>query len=121
MVVIPAFILKKLYVSGSLQSHPEGISFEIRNGLGPGMLTRVNRIKLDETEFLPAQITFSIDDKLIPADTISETSPAALLMNQSAICILSGASLEVGAHKITLDLSTREAGALVITIQDQYS
>ena len=121
MTVIPNFILKKLYVAGSLRLVPEGVAFDITNPLGPGILTRINAIKLNDVEYLAHQIVLKLEDKFIHAAEISENNPVTLFLNQSATCILRGAELAVGKHIITVDLLSKEAGKVTLSIHDQVS
>jgi hypothetical protein len=36
MVAVPSFLLKRLYVKGSLKNTPEGFQFDLKNSLGSG-------------------------------------------------------------------------------------
>jgi hypothetical protein len=118
MVVIPKFILKRLYVQGSLRKVPEGVAFDIKNSVGPGILTRINRIRLNDIEYKAQQILFKLEDRLLQAVEISEDNPVIVFLNQKITCILQEASLACGNHTITVDLHSREAGQVVLTVQD---
>ncbi|MBY0403325.1 MAG: hypothetical protein K2X66_05470 [Cyanobacteria bacterium] len=120
MTVIPNFIVKKLYVTGSLRFVPEGIAFDLSNKIGPGILTKINSIKLSDVEFLANQICLKLEDKLIQAVEVSENNPVTCFLNQTVTCILQGnSSFTPGNHTITLDLFSKEAGKIVISIQDK--
>jgi hypothetical protein len=121
MSIVPNFILKRMYVSGSLRSVPEGIAFDIKNSLGPGILLKINKIKLGDLEFLAPSVVIKIGDTNINGKDISEKNPAMLFLNQTATCIVLGATLAAGMHTITLDLLSKEAGKVVISIQDQFA
>jgi hypothetical protein len=121
MSIIPKFLLKKIYISGSLRQTAEGIAFDLFNGIGPGMLTRLNRITLNGLEFSPRDILIQMGDKLLKAHEITETNPAIFFHNQKSTCILLGAKLAEGLHTITVDLLSREAGKVVVTIEDNYA
>jgi hypothetical protein len=119
MTVIPNFIIKRLYVPGSLRFVPEGVAFDMNNKIGPGILTRINSVKLNDIEFLANEIMLKIEDKLIQAAEISENNPAICFLNQTVTCILKGKPVSTGNHTITLDLLSKEAGKIVISIQDK--
>ncbi len=121
MTVIPNFIIKKLYVAGSLRNEADGVAFDIKNTLGPGILTHVASIKLGEREYSSAQIEFSIDGKTYPAAEITDANPVTLMMQQKCTCLMKGEPLPEGKYGITLDMISKEAGKIVITIQDQLS
>ena len=120
MVIIPKILLKKIYVAGSLRQTAEGIAFDFINAVGPGILTKLNKIMLNETEFTPEKIVLKVGDVSFPGDQISETNPATVAHNQIATCIIRGASLAEGLHKITLDLLSREVGKIVFSVEDSY-
>lgn len=119
MTVIPNFIVKRLYVPGSLRFVPEGIAFDMNNKIGPGILTKVNSVKLNDIEFLASEIMIKIEDKLMQAAEISETNPAICFLNQTVTCILKGKPVDTGNFTITLDLLSKEAGKIVFSIQDK--
>lgn len=120
MTVIPNFIVKRLYVAGSLRLVPEGVAFDINNSIGPGILTRINSIKIGAFEYFANEILLKLEDKLIQAAEISENNPVMFFLNQKLTCILKGKSpVDSGTHTITLDLLSKEAGKIVISIQDR--
>lgn len=121
MTVIPNFIIKKLYVSGSLRNQTDGVAFDIHNTLGPGILSHINSIKLDGEVYPSNQIVFIVDDKAIPGDQISDSTPMHLMLHQKATCIIKGATASEGKHTLTMDLISKEAGKIVISIQDQLA
>ncbi len=121
MSIIPKFLLKRIYVSGSLRETSEGIAFDLINSIGPGILTRLNNIKINDHIFSPQEILLKIEDKIFPGHEISEKNPAIFFHNQKSTCILLGAKLAKGLHTISVDLFSREAGKVVVTIEDTYS
>ncbi|MEM0951627.1 MAG: hypothetical protein AAGI66_05725 [Cyanobacteria bacterium P01_H01_bin.74] len=119
MTVIPNFILKKLYQAGSLTALPEGIGFNIINNLGPGQISQLNSITINEQVFLSDRILLKMDDKLIEGRSITENNPATFFLNQVITCIIQGLTLPPGDYSIKLDLISREAGKVVLTVKDQ--
>ncbi len=51
MVTVPAFLLKRLYVKGSLKPTADGFEFRVLNKLGSGYATEMLPVTLDGTEF----------------------------------------------------------------------
>ena len=137
MVVIPQFILKRMYRAGSLRLIPEGLAFDIVNLLGPGILTQINRICVGPLEFMAEQIQVKLvaagqeaEAKWIQATEISDKNPAVFFLNQTATCVMK-LDAEIQhlveqmqhntAHTITLDLSSKEVGKVVISVQDRLA
>jgi hypothetical protein len=120
-MIIPDFILKRLYVTGSLRQSADGVAFDIINSLGPGILTGINSIKIGGLELLAEQIHLVLDDMTIAAHEITESNPAKFSLNQTGTCVLKGVQLPLNAEPITLvvNLLSKEAGKVVISIKDQ--
>lgn len=119
MTVIPNFLLKKLYRNGSLRQEPEGVAFDFINAIGPGILVKINGITLNNIQYMAHQIFIKIQDKLIRADAINEEHSVKVFLNQSITCVLIGATLTQGTYTITLDLLSKEAGKIVLSVKDQ--
>jgi hypothetical protein len=120
MSFIPKFLLKRVYVPGSLRETSEGIAFDLFNSIGPGILTQLNKIILNDSEFSPQQILLKIEDKIFKGHEISDKNPAIFFHNQKTTCILMGAKLAKGFHTITVDLFSREAGKVIVSVEDHY-
>ncbi len=50
MVSIPGFLLKSLYVKGSLKNSSGGFEFQLKNGLGSGYAYRMDPLIVDGIE-----------------------------------------------------------------------
>jgi hypothetical protein len=50
MVSVPGFLLRRLYVKGSLRATDEGLSFELKNSLGAGFAKRMLPLTVDGEE-----------------------------------------------------------------------
>ena len=48
MSIIPDFLLKRIYRKGSLRETAEGIAFDLKNILGPGIITGINYIIIND-------------------------------------------------------------------------
>jgi hypothetical protein len=137
MVVIPQFILKRMYQAGSLRMLPEGLAFDIVNSLGPGILTQINKICIGPLEFMADQIQLRLqtvgkeaEAQWLQACDITAENPAVFFMHQTATCIIKLDKdiqhllerLEDNkAHTITLDLCSKEVGKVVISVQDKLA
>ena len=62
MVTVPAFLLKRLYVKGSLKPTADGFEFRVLNKLGSGYATEMLPVTLDGTEFPQEQSYYRPDD-----------------------------------------------------------
>jgi len=51
MVQVPPFLLRRLYVKGSLRNTPEGFQFQLKNTLGAGYAEKLLPLTIDGQEF----------------------------------------------------------------------
>ncbi len=121
MTVIPNFILKRMYRAGSLRQVPEGAAFDIINNLGPGQITQLNSITLNGVKYTPDQIVLRINEELIPSASISEQNPATFFLNQTITCIIHANNITPGKYEIVMDLVSREAGKVTLSVEDQLA
>ena len=118
MTVIPNFILKRMYKQGSLRRILKGIGFDIVNNLGPGQISQINHIRLNDNGYGPEHVTLLVNNEPVSAQNITEESPATFFLNQVITCVVRDEKIPGGLYKITLDLISREAGKVIITVQD---
>jgi hypothetical protein len=121
MSAIPAFILKKLYVPGSLANSAEGCQLQIKNTLAPGTITGVGPVSIDETIYAPKDVTLVRGAERIAAASASSSHPIAFDVNVVVTIIVSGVTLADGEHRISLDVLTREVGRLKFDITDHIA
>jgi hypothetical protein len=122
MTVIPNFILKRMYKDGSLRRLPDGVAFDIVNKLGPGQISQINGVSLNGTLYPATAITLLINDVPVPAESIHEDSPATFFLNQVIAChVRTPDALPAGKYELTLDLVSREAGKVTLTVKDSLS
>lgn len=121
MTVIPNFILKRLYVPGSFRRVPEGVAFDIFNNLGPGMISKVNAFTLNGISYPPEQLLFMVEGQAIQAEKITEESPASFYLNQTISCVVKDHALANGTYDIVIDLVSKEAGKVTLSVQDSLS
>ena len=96
-----AFILRRLYVRGSLQNTPTGWSFTLKNSLGSGYAHGLVPLRVDESEEVPMdQTSFENDGVTIGFDRVSKENTFGLQMNRSIVISVVGEQLTRGPHRI---------------------
>ncbi|NWF96061.1 MAG: hydroxymethylglutaryl-CoA reductase [Candidatus Thorarchaeota archaeon] len=116
---IPAFLLRKLFVKGSLQNTGDGFAFKIKNSLSPGTAVGVDPIKVDGIEYPIDTLTISSADGEVKAKEISAGNAFPIKVGVEITLSVSGAPLAKGTHKIDISLVTKEAGRLAFDVQDE--
>ncbi|MCH2514316.1 MAG: hypothetical protein MK134_01890 [Dehalococcoidia bacterium] len=98
---LPAFILRHLYVKGSLHNSPTGWSFTLKNTLGSGHAHGLVPLRVDEFEEVPMdKTTFEIDGDTIRFDQVNRENTFGLQMSRSIVISVDGEQLTRGAHRI---------------------
>ena len=101
MPVVPAFILRRLYVKESLQNTSAGWRFTLRNSLGSGYAIGLVPVVLDNDQEIPMTETwFESDETAVSFDQISEENTFGLKMNSEIIINIAGEQLDAGEHNI---------------------
>lgn len=118
MTVIPNFILKRMYRKDSLRRVEGGVGFDIINNLGPGQISRLNSISLNGKAYPPERLQLIINQEVVPGHDITEETPATFFLNQIITCIIQDPDPPDGEYELTLDLISREAGKVILTVKD---
>ncbi|EKE02405.1 MAG: hypothetical protein ACD_20C00392G0005 [uncultured bacterium] len=119
MSIIPDFLLKRIYRKGSLRETAEGIAFDLKNILGPGIITGINYIIINDEVYQSPLIKIVSSDSATIAENINNESPLLIKLNQEITCILDGAKgLKEGINKIIVELISRDVGKVQVTLTD---
>lgn len=119
MPTVPAFLLKKLYVKGSLKATTGGSGLTIRNTLAPGTITRISPFVIDGEEITVDRIRIGRGSALKPASRITARTPFEFRLNDTADVWIDGLILQPGRHALTVTITAKEVGELRIEIEDQ--
>jgi hydroxymethylglutaryl-CoA reductase (NADPH) len=115
---VPAFLLRRLYVKGSLRNVNGGFEFDLKNSLGSGYAERVLPISIDG-EALPIEATrFVVDGESMPFASVSADKPMTLAMNKTVTIGVDGRTLTEGKHKIEVGFLVTGMGELQFDVTD---
>lgn len=118
MVSVPSFLLKRLYVKGSLRNTQSGFQFELKNTLGSGYGTGLLPLLVDGQEVPKENSYFISNSQEIPFSEVSEEKPFTLGMNKACTILVKGMHLSEGAHRINFRFIARGLGELGFEIAD---
>lgn len=119
MAIIPNFLIRKIYRKGSLRETKDGIVFELKNILGPGMITGINFIKINDKIYHSKAIKLITSGVSILAEKIDTDNPILFKLNQEVTCLLEGAKgLQQGLNDIIVELISSEAGQVQVKLSD---
>ena len=119
MVVVPDFLIKRIYQKGSLKKLEDGASVTLKNVLGPGFISGFNYVKINDTVYEPKDVKFITNGQELLGTEVSETSPVAFRLGQSGVLVMNGqCSVVDGINKIVIEAMNPEAGVVKLSIED---
>ena len=120
MPTIPAFMLKQMYVKGSLHNSADGFSLTVRNHLAPGTLVGLGLV-VDGAPVDPAALAVVVRDIRTPAPAVTPETPLPFPTNTPVTLDVTGAPLPPGPHTLALQAQTREIGPVTIEVNDSVA
>ena len=118
MVTVPAFLLRRLYLKGSLRNNESGFEFQLRNRLGSGYAHKLWPLTVDGAEVPPDTTFFGLGDKDTAFDAVSRENTFTLAMNKTITIRAEGVALEPGARKIGMGFDVPGLGTLRFDFTD---
>jgi len=121
MISVPSFLLKRLYVKGSLQNNEQGFQFQLKNTLGSGYGNELLPLTLDGQELPKESSYFVLDGEEVPFSKVSQERPFTLAMNKTLTIVVKGVTLAEGAHRIGFSFVAQGLGKLSFEVTDLVS
>jgi hypothetical protein len=119
MVAVPAFLLKKLYVKGSLKSTGDGFEFMVHNALGSGYANQMLPATLDgEKQPLDKTYFRREGEGEILFSQVSAQQPFTLQVGKGIAIGVHGANLQPGTHKVGMGFIVQGIGPLSFEVAD---
>ena len=119
MAVVPAFILRRLYVKGSLQNTGDGFSFELKNTLGSGYARAVGPLTVDGDDVPLEDSFFTLEGKDVSFADVDENNTFGLPVNRTIVISVRGRRLTPGAHQIGFPFTVPGFGKLGFDFVDE--
>ncbi len=121
MILVPSFLLKRLYVKGSLRNYEQGFQLELKNTLGSGYGNELLPLTLDGKELSKESSYFISDAEEISFSAVSKDKPFTLAMNKTLTILVKGVTLSEGPHKISMSFVAEGLGKLGFDVTDMVS
>ncbi len=121
MVSVPGFLLRRLYVKGSLKNTAGGFKFELRNSLGSGYAQKVWPLKLDGEEIRAGRSHFIIEGQDTPFSDVSPDNTFTLEVNKTITIWTDGGPLEPGVHTVEMGFDVPGMGTLRFDFIDEVA
>jgi hypothetical protein len=115
---VPAFLLRRLYVKGSLRNVKGGFELDLKNSLGSGYAESVLPLSVDD-EQMPMETTrFIVDGATMMFPEVSADNPVTLGMNKTVTIAVDGRALPPGKHKIAIGFVVAGMGEMAFDVTD---
>lgn len=118
MVAVPSFLLKRLYVKGSLRNSPEGFQFELKNTLGSGYGKELLPLVLDGQDLPLENSYYRLDSQAVPFSAVNDEKPFTLAMNKTLTMLVKGVTLADAPHKLKIGFVAEGIGLLSFEVID---
>ena len=118
MVSVPGFLLRRLYVKGSLRATEDGLAFDLKNSLGSGYARGMRPLTVDSREIPLEKTTFTVEGKTTAFSEVSPDVPFTLAMNRTTSIAAAGVALAPGAHTIGMAFEVQGLGVLRFDFTD---
>jgi hypothetical protein len=115
---VPAFLLRRLYVRGSLRNENGGFAFDLMNALGSGYAERVLPISVDGDEVPVEAAAFTVDGETVRFSEVSADRPMTLGLNKTVTLIVDGKTLSDGKHNISVGFVVTGMGEMRFDVTD---
>jgi hypothetical protein len=115
---VPAFLLRRLYVKGSLRNVDGGFAFDLANTLGSGYAERVLPLFVDGDELPPDGTRFELDGAHIRFDEVSPERPMTLALNRTVVGFVPGRRLAPGKHVLSIGFVVVGMGEMRFEVTD---
>ena len=121
MIRVPSFLLKRLYVKGSLRNTEEGFQLSLKNCLGSGYAQRLLPLKVDGEEMPVENSFFLVEGREAPFSAVNHETPFTLAINRVSHVVVKGRQLKRGPHKVGVGFSVVGLGDLSFEIADMVA
>lgn len=119
MVVVPEFLIRRVYKKGSLKRLENGASIDLKNVLGPGFISGFNYVKINDVVYEPKDVKFIMGSVEYSGIDVSEAKPVAFRLGQEGTLIMSGKQSVIdGVNKIVIEVMNPEAGKVCLSVDD---
>ncbi|MBM4437089.1 MAG: hypothetical protein FJ029_07625 [Actinobacteria bacterium] len=115
---VPEFLLRRLYVKGSLRRTSDGFAFELKNTLGSGYARRLRQLAVDGAELALEQCFFEVDGSEHPFADVTPETPFSLALNRTSVLRAHGYDLPSGPVRLRIGFEVQGLGAISFEVTD---
>lgn len=119
MAKIPEFLLKALYVKGSLRQDGDGFEFQMKNDLGPARIIGARPLLLDRKP-IPLESCRFVHSEQEASFTGVTAEQSVLMRKGEAVTVkVAGHSLRPGRHTLGINVVVKDMGPISFSVNDE--
>lgn len=118
---VPPFLLRRLYVKGSLRNVDDGFEFQLTNTLGSGYAQAMLPLAVDGEELPMERSFFFLDGRKVAFTEVTADRPFTLGMNTTTVIRAEGRTLSPGSHRLKLGFVVLGLGPMEFEVTDEVS
>ena len=115
---VPTFLLRRLYVPGSLRNTPGGWEFTLRNSIAGGEATGLEPLVLDGAELASDDCFFEVDGEAVPFSAVGPERRFGLESGRDIRLTVRGDALSPGEHTVEMGFTVPGIGRLGFDFTD---
>lgn len=115
---VPPFLLRRLYVKGSLKNVSGGFEFQLSNTLGSGYAQAMLPLAVDGEELPMDRSFFFLDGRKVAFTEVTEAQPLTLAMNTTTVIRVEGRTLPPGQHRLKIGFVVLGLGPMEFEVTD---
>jgi hypothetical protein len=119
MAKIPEFLLKSLYIKGSLRSIDDGFEFKMQNQLGPARIIRAHPLQIDRKPIPLATCFFIHEGSEAGFGDVTVENSVLMRQGEALTVRVQTLALKPGRHTIGIHVEVKDLGPLRFTVSDQ--
>jgi len=119
MAHIPEFLLRALYVKGSLQNNDDGFEFKMKNELGPVRIVGTNPLTVDRRPVPMDVCRFKRDENSAKFTDVTAEESVLMLKGEAISVQVMGMTLASGRRTIGIDVSVKDMGQIRFSVTDK--
>jgi hypothetical protein len=119
MAKIPEFLLKALYVKGSLQRQDNGFEFQMKNDLGPARIIGANPLQLDRRPIPIENCSFIHGDEEASFGDVTAEQSVLMRKGEAVTVKVTNQPLRPGRRTIGINILVKDMGTVSFSVTDQ--
>jgi len=118
---IPEFLLRSLYVNGSLSNREQGFEFEVKNELGPVRIIGVQPLIVDRRPVSLEHCHFIHEGKRASFSDVNAQNSLLLRKGEALLVQVDGSNLNRGRHTLGISLIIKDIGSIKFSVSDRIN